>query len=1018
MHTTTYIERNNSGEVAKKITAPSFTEYEVPECTNTPDGSEFVCWCLNDEYYFEPGDLRSLNNIDMTVKAIYMPLVETTYTDENGIEQTVKARRIYDTDYKLYLTEGWYIVDSNINLVGGIRYTGDVKLIIADGKTLSFTRYSVSGQDPYRNAFWAVDEDYKPSKVTVYGQTQQTGVLDIGARYPYFYDFTINGGTVKITDVGFPDQGLIMVYKTCTVNRGTLTADRIFCDHLVLNGGNVDITHAHSFTESLLGWKKQSDSFVLGYYGNNLQIADGQAFTDENGNIYEGSLTTEQIESLQVKTLTPYIAHDYADPEWIWDNEYTDAKAVFRCRDCNDVQTVRAKVTYSDDSNIRTSEAKCEFLGETFTATHEGKIVFDISITPSEHGTVTVKRAQEKPGENVDLIVEPEEGYVSKLLTVTDSGHHEVPMSGDSFIMPESDVTVSAAFIRDKVYHSRIEPYIDENGAYVLDVKEHYEFSGKNYAVNEDGSLGEELSDISLSYFEFKLNGETYQINRYTGPAINGKLIIPKTFNGKKITVLGNDEQENLYNRDKTQFELVLNENITEIKPYTFYLLYVTKLSGDTSGLSKLGKYAFSWANSPGGYTLDIKLDYPGVITAGYEMFNNMYVTARVKHATTFSSSQLSAKKIDYIFTDDHTYGNPIWTWSDDNSAATAAFTCTDTRCNHQETVDATITRGEAVEGKVLLTASVEVNGTTYTNEKEVFADSMGARLVGHSISLDGDIAVNFYMELSDSVIAHKDTAYMHFTIPVGSGTTEQKMLVKDALIKEWNGKDYYVFKCRVAAKEMTSEIKAQMIDGDQNGTEYIYSVKEYADYLIEHADEREDLAAAVPLVKKMLNYGAYAQIYFDKNPGTLANEIMDETEKELGDVTITAPETAFDLPAGVTFGGATLSLKSETTLSIYFKSNTTLTFSCGDYTVETAASGGYQIARIRGIKAKHIGDTFTLTVNGGTVTYSPLNYCKSVLPDSTASPDEAQNQQDEKLQNVVKALYLYWQAADAYFPE
>lgn len=79
-----------------------------------------------------------------------------------------------------------------------------------------------------------------------------------------------------------------------------------------------------------------------------------------------------------------------------------------------------------------------------------------------------------------------------------------------------------------------IEPYIDENGAYVLGVKEHYEFSGKNYAVNEDGSLGEELSDISLSYFEFKLNGETYQINRYTGPAINGKLIIPKTFNGKK----------------------------------------------------------------------------------------------------------------------------------------------------------------------------------------------------------------------------------------------------------------------------------------------------------------------------------------------------------------------------------------------------------------------------------------------------------------------------------------------------
>ena len=291
----------------------------------------------------------------------------------------------------------------------------------------------------------------------------------------------------------------------------------------------------------------------------------------------------------------------------------------------------------------------------------------------------------------------------------------------------------------------------------------------------------------------------------------------------------------------------------------------------------------------------------------------------------------------------------------------------------------------------------------------EEFEDSMGARLVGHSISLDGDIAVNFYMELSDSVIAHKDTAYMHFTIPAGSGTTEQKMLVKDALIKEWNGKDYYVFKCRVAAKEMTSEIKAQMIDGDQNGTEYTYSVKEYADYLIEHAEEREDLAAAVPLVKKMLNYGAYAQLYFDKNPGALANADLTDNEKALGtpEINIAAPDES-KLSAGVTFEGATLSLKSETSLSLYFKSSDTLEFSCDGYTVEKATSGGYQIARIRGIKAKHIGDILTLKINGSeAISYSPLNYCKNVLDGDTT---------DEKLQNVVKALYLYWQAADVYF--
>ena len=71
------------------------------------------------------------------------------------------------------------------------------------------------------------------------------------------------------------------------------------------------------------------------------------------------------------------------------------------------------------------------------------------------------------------------------------------------------------------------------------------------------------------------------------------------------------------------------------------------------------------------------------------------------------------------------------------------------------------------------------------------------------------------------------------------------------------------------------------------------------------------------------------------------------------------------------------------------------------------STSGKHWVARIRGIKAKDIGKSFTLNVNGGSITYSPLNYCKNVI-----------NNEDrpEKLQNTVKALYLYYQAAAAYF--
>ena len=559
-----------------------------------------------------------------------------------------------------------------------------------------------------------------------------------------------------------------------------------------------------------------------------------------------------------------------------------------------------------------------------------------------------------------------------------------------------------------------VEPYIDENGAYILGTIDHYEFGGRNYAVNENGSIGEELSDLSLSYFDFALinNDSEYQIKYYIGPKDNlSKLVIPKTYNGKQVTVLGVDNDDTFMNygdNAKTQFNLVMNENIREIKNRSFYTMWVTEVKGDTSGLSRIGDYAFSWANSPGGYTLDITLDYPGRITVGREIFNNMKVTARIKHATTFSSTSFSARSVDNVFTDAHHYGDPVWTWTDDYSSATAKFTCADSRCKHEETVSAAIT-SETKDGIITYTATAELDGSTYTDVKTAFADGVGAGVVGHSISLDGDIAVNFYMELSDSIIAHKDTAYMHFTIPTGSGTTEQDMLVKDARVVESGDKTYYVFKCRVAAKEMTSEIKAQMIDGENEGVIYTYSVKEYADYLLTHAHEREDLAAAAPLVKKMLNYGAYAQIYFDKNPGTLANSDLAAADKVFSDpeIDIAAPDES-KLPEGVTFEGATLSLKSETTLSLYFKSSDPLEFSCDGYTVEKATSGGYQIARIRGIKAKHIGDILTLKIGGeDAISYSPLNYCKNVLDDDTT---------DEKLINVVKALYLYWQAADVYF--
>ena len=291
----------------------------------------------------------------------------------------------------------------------------------------------------------------------------------------------------------------------------------------------------------------------------------------------------------------------------------------------------------------------------------------------------------------------------------------------------------------------------------------------------------------------------------------------------------------------------------------------------------------------------------------------------------------------------------------------------------------------------------------------------LGEHLYGHSITLDGSIGVNFYVELTDELLA-SETAEMVFTVPNGSKTDTQTLLVKDVIANSDNkvvigGKTYYKFRCSISAKDMASEITAQLVDGESKGKEYTYSVKDYAEYILEH-NEVEEYANAAPLVKAMLNYGAASQTYFGIE-GTAANASLTDADKALDNVTIPAKFEYDDnasLPEGVTFEGATLSLKSETTLSLYFKGLPEgTTFTCDGKTVETVKNGKYVVARIRGIKANELEKDFTVTFADNSVTYNVMTYCYNVLNDSTVG---------ENLKNVCCALYRYAEAANAYFGE
>lgn len=81
----------------------------------------------------------------------------------------------------------------------------------------------------------------------------------------------------------------------------------------------------------------------------------------------------------------------------------------------------------------------------------------------------------------------------------------------------------------------------------------------------------------------------------------------------------------------------------------------------------------------------------------------------------TFQETEYTDTKSKDIPPCEHTYGEPTWEWSEDYTAAKATFTCT--KCGETVTLDATVTTEEDTEnGKIIHTAEVTFEGTTYTD--------------------------------------------------------------------------------------------------------------------------------------------------------------------------------------------------------------------------------------------------------------------------------------------------------------
>ena len=336
-------------------------------------------------------------------------------------------------------------------------------------------------------------------------------------------------------------------------------------------------------------------------------------------------------------------------------------------------------------------------------------------------------------------------------------------------------------------------------------------------------------------------------------------------------------------------------------------------------------------------------------------------------------------------------------------------------------------------------------DGRCDVSECGQYVDGIGAKLAGYSLSLTGNIGVNFYMELSDDVV-NDESAYMNFTLPNGTtskvyvnGTHEDGLTATtDTTVK--NGVTYYVFTCEVAAKEMTSDIQAQMIgnNGEKKGTVHTYTVKEYTDYILSQMSvEESDISkATIQLVKGMLNYGGAAQKYFGYKTDKLASDGLNLTETVFNDTVImnliTNDANKASVPydnAKVTFKSAYLSLNSTTDLCVYVQFADDVTVKEDMFAIwcntDQIAEDQIEVTKVNeencykitlhGMKASLLNEKYAFCVELSDTEYAELAYGTNSYAYTVMSSACDNINNIESLREVVKALYAYGSCAQEY---
>ena len=469
------------------------------------------------------------------------------------------------------------------------------------------------------------------------------------------------------------------------------------------------------------------------------QTAKWQQYQDKDGKAgVEWEIPTTSV------TITVEEHHNYGEPTWNWNNDFT-ASAVFTCTDDDGhTQTVPATVTDEvtteptcDKEGLRTYTAKVTFEGKEYTSSKTETIAAtghaygapvwkwtdDFKATATFTCTNDATHVENVTAEVTSAVTTPATCETDGVRTYT----AKVTFEGEEYTSSKTE-TIAAT---GHAYGAPVWKWTD-------DFKATATFTCTNDATHVENVTAEVTSAVTTP-----AACETTGVRTYTA----------------KVTFMDKE-----YTSSKTEVIPATGHTLTAVAevPATCETAGVKahwvcsvcgKLFSDAGGktettMEKLTIPATGHAYGAPVWKWNDDFTATATFTCGNDASHVENVTATVTNAVTteatcetdgvrtytakvtFEGKEYTDTKTETIAATGHAYGAPVWKWNDDFTAS-ATFTC-DNDASHVETVNAAVTNEVTTEatckadGVRTYTAKVTFDGKDYTDTKTEVIPALG----------------------------------------------------------------------------------------------------------------------------------------------------------------------------------------------------------------------------------------------------------------------------------------------------